>query len=623
MKTNSDSSGPQRPRPGDETSGPESGESLSAHPFSNALAERIKELNCLYGISNLLENQDVSLSWVLERAVELIPAALQYPEQACALIRLDNEEFTSKNFAWTKWSDHTPIMLGEEQVGTLEVFYKQPPPSGERSPFLKEEATLLRSIGERLSRALGLKRSEESLKESEERYRILTEQVSDGIALVQNGRFYYVNPAFCTLFALKTPAVVIGRPVPTLTGSSSEAIMRLYQQCLEGDIKERVEQVHCFMHPAGTLWIQACHNPISFQGQPAVLSTFNDVTEIKEQQIAAERLADRLHGEYHALRLSLKERYRFGSILGRSAVMQEVYELILKAALTNASVALLGESGSGKELVAQAIHEHSPRKDKPFVAVNCGAVQESLFEREFFGHCKGAFTGAHSEAAGYLDLAHQGTLFLDEVGELTVTMQAKLLRAIEGSGYRPIGGMETVKSDFRLISASNVPLNEKVESGQMRSDFFYRLQVLQIHLPPLRERREDIPLLVDHFVRTMQPTPINAKIPGHIMDILQEYEWPGNVRELKNVLQRYLTMGKLEFLTPHPANAQAAPLAQLNLPKAVQQLEASLIAQALARTNGNRTRAAALLGISRRALFRKDDAAGVPESPASGKNARN
>jgi transcriptional regulator with PAS, ATPase and Fis domain len=286
--------------------------------------------------------------------------------------------------------------------------------------------------------------------------------------------------------------------------------------------------------------------------------------------------------------------------------MQEVYELIMKAAVTDASVAVFGESGSGKELVAHAIHEHSARKTKRFVAVNCGAVPESLFEREFFGHRKGAFSGAHADSAGYLDLADHGTLFLDEVSELTVNMQAKLLRAIEGSGYRPVGGTETFQSNFRIISASNASLSEKVSSGQMRNDFYYRLQVIQIRLPPLRQRKQDISLLVDHFVQQMSPLTTSTKIPGHVMDSLMEYDWPGNVRELRNVLQRYLALGRLEFLSADPTVAQNSIEMQLNLPQAVQRLESSLITQALQQSNGNRTKAANLLGISRRALSRKN-----------------
>ena len=258
-----------------------------------------------------------------------------------------------------------------------------------------------------------------------------------------------------------------------------------------------------------------------------------------------------------------------------------------------------------KNWFAHAIHDYSSRKTKRFVAVNCGAIQESLFEREFFGHRKGAFSSAHSDSPGYLDMADGGTLFLDEVSELTVNMQAKLLRAIEGGGYRPIGGTETISPDLRIISASNAVLGDKVVDGQMRKDFFYRIQVIEIQLPPLRDRKEDIPLLVEHFLRKIEPPSGMTKVPGHILDILMEYDWPGNVRELRNALQRYVTLDHVEFLSPGSQSKTAPVTTEINLREALQELEKSLITKALNQAGGNKTRAAALLGISRRALFRK------------------
>lgn len=574
---------------------------------TKALAERIKELNCLYGISSLIENQEVTLEWVLLKAVELIPCALQHPDNACVCIRLDGQEYVSANFQWTKWCQNTPIMLNGNHVGDLNVFYTENPAIDKSDLFLREESRLLQAIGERLSRVLWLKFSEQALKESEERYRILTEQIADGVILTQDSHFCYVNPAFRRMFNLPASADMSNQPVNCSAVGDGDAFMRIYRAYLAAATVEKLEQVHRLARPEKDLWLQVCHNPITFKGQPALLSTFKDITEIKDQQVAAQNMAEQLHDENLVLRASMKDRYRLGNILGRSPLMQEVYELIMKAAATDASVAIFGESGSGKELVAQAIHEHSPRKNNSFVAVNCGAMQESLFEREFFGHRKGSFSSAHADSSGYLDLADQGTLFLDEVSELTVNMQAKLLRAVEGGGYRPLGATVAIASDFRIISASNVSLSEKVSSGQMREDFFYRLQVLQIRLPPLRLRKQDIPLLVDHFVQKMTPPKSATKIPGHIMDVLMDYEWPGNVRELRNVLQRYLALGRLEFLSPERLESSASLEMDLNLPRAVQELENALITQALQQTNGNRTRAAELLGISRRALSRKNN----------------
>jgi two-component system, NtrC family, response regulator HydG len=578
---------------------------LPVSTATNALTERIKELNCLYGISNLFENQDVSLSWIMHRAVELIPTAWQYPENACTRIILDGREYTSKNFKMTRWRQNTKIILNGKHVGDVDIYYIQPPPGSDGDPFLEEENRLLRAIGERLSKVLWLKRSEEALKESEERYRVLTEQVAEGVALVQDARFRYVNPAFCKMFNITSAEAIRDEPVRKISMGDADDIVRFYGANSDGIAKAKVEEVHHLTGREKAFWIQVCHVPITIKGQPALLSTFKDITEIKEQQMEAQRMADWLNNENRVLRSSLKERYRLGDILGRCQAMQEVYELILKAAATDASVAIFGESGSGKELVARAIHDHGDRKSKPFVAVNCGAIQESLFEREFFGHCKGAFSSAHADSPGYLDMANGGTLFLDEVSELTINMQAKLLRAIEGGEYRPIGGTKTISADFRIISASNADLSDKVTSGLMRNDFFYRIQVIQIELPPLRNRKQDIPLLVEHFLRKMKTPSSMARLPGHIMDILIEYDWPGNVRELRNVLQRYVTLGHIEFLAPGQEPGITQITTQLNLREAVQRLEKSLISKALHEAGDNRTRAAALLGISRRALFRK------------------
>jgi len=590
-------------------------ETLPISSSPNALAERIKELNCLYGISNLFENQDVSLSWIMQRAVELIPAAWQYPEYACARIRIDGEEYTSKNFKETECRQRTKIILNNNQVGDVEVFYVQEPSNVCEELFLEEEDRLLRAIGERLSKVVWLKRSEEALKESEERYRVLTEQVAEGVALVQNSRFCYVNPAFCEMFEVASSEKMQNGRVDNPPAGNASEISTLYRSTAGGVIESRVEEVHPLHRSDKIFWLQVCHSPITFKGRQALLSTFKDVTEIKEQQMAAQQMAAQLDSENRALKSSLKERYRLGEILGRSPAMQEVYQLILKAAATDASVAIFGESGSGKELVAHAIHNHSSRNDKSFVAVNCGAIQESLFEREFFGHRKGAFSSAHADAPGYLDMADGGTLFLDEVSELTVNMQAKLLRALEGGGYRRVGGTESLLSDFRIISASNAVLGDKVASGQMRNDFFYRIQVIQIHLPPLRHRRQDIPLLVEHFLRKMKTPPGMVKVPGRILDVLIEYDWPGNVRELRNVLQRYVTLGHLEFLSPEPGSRKPEMATDINLRQAVQELERTLIRKALEQAGGNRSRAAALLGISRRALFRKMSIQQVPQPP--------
>jgi len=585
------------------------------------LTERIKELNCLYGISNLFETQGVSLPWILQRAVELIPAAWQYPENACARILLNDQVFNTKKFRETALKQSAEIVVNGLTVGKVEVFYPETEAVSKAGPFLEEERRLLNAISERLSKIVWLKRSEDYLRESEGRYRIVTEQVAEGVTLIQDGRFCYANPAFCAFFRLGPPETVIAKSVSDPDIGAVADIRTVFGSLQGNDHFEKTETVLSFSRNGRTCWYQVCHSPITFKGLPAILSTFKDVSEIKAQEIAASRKAENLQRENLALKSTLKDRYRFGDLIGKSPAMQEVYELVLKAATTDASVVIFGESGTGKELVARAIHGQNGRRKGRFIAVNCGAIQETLFEREFFGHCKGAFSGAHAKAPGFLDLADGGTLFLDEIGELTNPMQVKLMRAIEGSGYCPVGSTQPRFSDFRVISASNRLLSENIRSGRMRDDFFFRIQVIQINLPPLRERIEDIPLLVEYFLKTDRNHARRTRVPGWFVDRLAGYDWPGNVRELRNVLERYVTLNRLEFFNPRQSAAASDNPGTLEIRKAVERLEKSLVAKAIDQAGGNRTRAAELLGISRRALFRKMNANRQTKSPEAGDNA--
>mgnify|MGYP003767032177 CR=1 FL=1 len=272
----------------------------------------------------------------------------------------------------------------------------------------------------------------------------------------------------------------------------------------------------------------------------------------------------RLLGENVELKQELKGRYKFDNIVGNSGKMQEVYKVIERVAASNATVLIRGESGTGKELVARAIHYNSPRAQKQFVAVSCAALPETLLESELFGHEKGAFTGAVGQKAGRFELAHQGTLFLDEVPEITPAVQVKLLRALQEREFERVGGTKTVKVDVRLIAATNRDLEQLVADGQFRADLYYRLQVIQIFLPALRERREDIPSLVEHFIAKFNKE--NGKqakfLSPEAMDLVMKYDWPGNIRELENAIERCVVLADPsdELLTPDllPFAIQAA-----------------------------------------------------------------
>ena len=319
-----------------------------------------------------------------------------------------------------------------------------------------------------------------------------------------------------------------------------------------------------------------------------------------------------LQRENIKLRSSIKERYRFGKIIGKSLPMQEVYELILRAASSDASVIILGESGTGKELVARAIHDMSDQADKAFVPVNCGAIPENLVESEFFGHRKGSFTGAHIDKTGYLHSADGGTLFLDEVGELGLNIQVKLLRALESGEYTPVGDTQFRKSDLRIISATNRDFSGMVTKGLIRDDFYYRISVIPVLLPPLRERKEDIPLLIEHFLQLYTKGKKVPTIPGKIMEVLFSHNWPGNVRELQSVIQRYLAVGNFDFLTFNGKIEQTERAKETDflpeaadLRSALQSFEKQLILNALNVHQWHRGRVATMLGIDPKTLYMK------------------
>jgi len=307
-------------------------------------------------------------------------------------------------------------------------------------------------------------------------------------------------------------------------------------------------------------------------------------------------------------------------LIGAHSLIEKITQLVRKVAATDATILIMGESGTGKELVARAIHALSPRADRPFIPVNCGAIPAELLESEMFGHERGAFTGAVGARAGMFQLANGGTIFLDEVGEMSGTLQVKLLRVLQDREVRPVGADRAFKVDLRVLAASNKELAAEVELGNFREDLFYRLQVIPIVMPPLRERRSDIPLLIEHFLEKH-----NRKRPGHPARIAQEamvhlweYDWPGNVRELENLLERLVILSEdghieVEHLPPSVRSFISEkkiprPVLReegLDLNTAVEEFENRLIEEALRRTKGNKQAAARLLGLKRTTLVAK------------------
>ncbi len=340
----------------------------------------------------------------------------------------------------------------------------------------------------------------------------------------------------------------------------------------------------------------------------------------EELKIALDRALARrsLKKENRRLKKQLEQRYSLDAIIGRDARMLQVYELIEAVADTRTTVLITGESGTGKSLTARAIHRLSQRRDGPFIEVCCGALPETLLESELFGHKAGAFTGAVTDRKGKFELADGGTVFLDEIATASPALQVKLLRVLQDMEFEPLGGQETIRVDARVILATNQNLEELVAEGKFRQDLYYRINVINIQLPPLRERRADIPLLAEHFLKKYREETgkVVRGFTPQAMDLLQCYSWPGNIRELENAIERAVVLTRSEYIEPEDLpptvrgavpgiSVQAPEPAPNNLKAALQDPERRLILAALEANNWNKQRTARALGINRATLYKK------------------
>jgi two-component system NtrC family response regulator len=326
----------------------------------------------------------------------------------------------------------------------------------------------------------------------------------------------------------------------------------------------------------------------------------------------------RLKKENRLLSEALSDRYKYGNIVGKSEPMLKIYDMIGKVSQSKASVMISGPSGTGKELIAKAIHYNGPRKNRPFISINCGALTETLLESELFGHERGAFTGAVSMKKGRFELADGGTLFLDEVEEMPPSLQVKLLRVLQEMEFERVGGTKTIKVDVRLLAASNRKLKEDVDKGIFREDLFYRLNVVQLEVPALKDRTEDIPLLVAHFVEKFQTSEgKKVELAPEVWKVLYAYRWPGNVRELENTIEGALVMSVDDTITLKDLPAYMLTKEEegidfdkivpqdLTLDKALEHIEEKLIVRALKSSDNVQSRAAEMLGISRHSMHYK------------------
>lgn len=454
-------------------------------------------------------------------------------------------------------------------------------------------------------------------KAAEEKYRSIFDNAVEGIFQTSpEGRIIAANPAMARMLGYESAEELIEKTTDIKNqhyvrpGDRERFLGRINENKIVSGF-----EVQYYRKNGSKIWVSLHARPVNDANNRLhyIEGIISDITTQKNEEKALRESEEYLRKENIRLRANIKDRFRFGKIIGKSSVMQRVYELILRAAASDANVIIYGESGTGKELVSRAIHDLSDRKDKAFVPVNSGAIPRALLESEFFGYKKGAFTGANMDKQGYLDQADKGTLFLDELGELDLSLQVKLLRAIEGGGYTPVGGTQIMRPNVRIIAATNRNFQEQLKKGTVRKDFYYRIHIIPIYLPPLRERKEDIPLLVEQFLKSCELEKDLPPITGKMQEAMMRYDWPGNVRELQNTIHRYVTLKTIDFL----GEAIEAPPVIDHFPdvavsqnsydykSAMLHFEKELFCRALEKNQWHRENTAASLGIPVRTFFRK------------------
>lgn len=454
-------------------------------------------------------------------------------------------------------------------------------------------------------------------KAAEEKYRSIFDNAVEGIFQTSpEGRIIAANPAMARMLGYESAEELIDKTTDikhqhyVRPGDRERFLGRINDNKIVSGF-----EVQYYRKDGSKIWVSLHARPVNDANNRLhyIEGIISDITAQKNEEKALRESEEYLRKENIRLRANIKDRFRFGKIIGKSPVMQRVYELILRAAASDANVIIYGESGTGKELVSRAIHDLSDRKDKAFVPVNSGAIPGDLLESEFFGYKKGAFTGANMDKQGYLDQADNGTLFLDELGELDLSLQVKLLRAIEGGGYTPVGGTRVLRPNVRIIAATNRNFQDQLKKGTVRKDFFYRIHIIPIYLPPLRERKEDIPLLVEQFLKSCESEEDLPPITGKMQEAMMRYDWPGNVRELQNTIHRYVTLKTIDFLgeaiEAPPAIDYVSNMAASrdihDYKSAMLHFEKELFCRALEKNQWHRESTAASLGIPVRTFFRK------------------
>ncbi len=602
------------------------------------LGERVKELTALHTTARLFQEDDGSTEQLLTKLVALLPVSWQYPEITAGRICFDDIKVTTPNYQVTPWVQRADFVCQGNISGSIEVVYLEEQPHEVEGPFLAEERSLINSLAEMLSLHLDRKLSNEALQHAhdkleervKERTSALSEanellkdevaqrkeaesqlegvigklqrshddlqammnQLSIGVALTDgDGQILFLNRAAQEL-CQKRSTQYVGKHWREIFGNT-EYLARLEAMLERPPAQRESIKVQMPNVTGGRIcWanIDICDDP---REPDQKIFYLYDASEVED------------------LRRLLGESGKFQDLIGKSPGMQAVFQQIHELARVDSTVLIEGETGTGKELVARAIHRSSHRKNRPFVAVNCAGLTESLVASQLFGHKRGAFTGAVSDQTGVFEAAEGGTLFLDEIGDIPLSVQTSLLRVLQEREITRVGESNLRKIDVRVLAATHHQLANDVEAGHFRADLLYRIRVGRILLPPLRDRREDIPLLASFFLgqcRASTGRPVN-KMSHEAVRLLVGHHWPGNVRELQHAIEFAVIRSHGPTLQPHDFPPEI--LGQQNLPSIVRGKNAPIedqadpILSALEKTGGNRSAAAKLLGISRVTLYRR------------------
>ncbi len=589
---------------------------------NNALSARVKEFNCLIEISSLVEKEDASLNSILSGIVTLIIPSWQYPEITAAQISFGNEEYTTENFGPTAWKLHSDFKVNQKNAGFVEIYYLEERPDIDDGPFLQEEKKLIHAISALVGRIIERKQTSQELRDNKNILSQIIYANSIPTFVIDNShKVTHWNTACENLTGIPSDQIIgtnmqwkafYKEPKPVmadimLDNHSDEALLKFYGD--KGRKSATIDgacEAEDFFPDLGIngKWLFFTASPIcNARGvKTGAIETLQDITERK---IAEETL----RSEVAFLEQTLKERSYFQSIIGKSNKMQEIYSLLENLADTDTTVLITGSSGTGKELVARAIHYSGIRSKNPMITINCSALSENLLESELFGHVKGAFTGAIKDKKGRFELADGGTIFLDEIGDISPRIQLKLLRVLQEKEFERVGDGEPRKVDVRVITATNRNLKERVLNREFREDLYYRLKVVEVHIPSLQKRKEDIPLLTNHFFKLFKKSLKKSikNIDASVLKIFMQYPWPGNIRELEHAIEHAIILCQGKTILPKHLPSEITEELTPDLPPANQELpndQIETVVEALNRTDWNKAKTCRLLNISRPKLYR-------------------